>query len=122
MTIRSAAIFDYSRDAGSSAARPRGITLVEILVVIGIIALLIGLLLPSLSNARESARRISCLSNVRQLTAATLMYASENQQYLPEAASANTPLESPVSPRARVLPPWTPYAAERYVHVDILEA
>ena len=90
-------------------------TLVELLVVIGILAILIALLLPSLNNAREAARRVNCLSNVRQLTAATLMYAAENQQYLPEAASANTPLESAICPRARAMPPWRPYAADRYV-------
>ena len=84
-------------------------------MVVGLIGVLIGLLLPSLSRARESARRVSCLSNVRQLTTATLMYAAENQQYLPEAASANTPLESPICPRARGLPMWTAYAADRYV-------
>jgi len=93
----------------------RGMTLVELMVVIGIIAILIGLLLPSMNNAREAARRVTCLSNVRQLTAATLMYAAENQQYLPEAASANTPLESAICPRARATPPWTPYAPDRYV-------
>ncbi|MGB7157782.1 MAG: hypothetical protein WBD40_06935, partial [Tepidisphaeraceae bacterium] len=95
--------------------RPAGITLVEILIVIGLIALLLAMLLPAMIKARESARRVACLSNVRQLVAVTLIYAAENQQTLPEATSANTPLESPVCPRRRLLPPWTPYAPERYV-------
>src|SRR5665213_2701693 len=57
----------------------RAFTLVELLVVIGIIALLIAILLPMLNNAREQARRIQCLSNVRQLTTAWLAYAGENK-------------------------------------------
>ena len=62
--------------------RPRGafgFTLVELLVVIAILVVLIGLLLPALSRARESAKRVVCLSNVRQLTAAWLLYAGANK-------------------------------------------
>jgi prepilin-type N-terminal cleavage/methylation domain-containing protein len=69
---------------GGRAGRPaRAFTLVELLVVIGIIAVLIGILLPVLSSARESAESVQCKSNLRQLTLMAMTFAADNRDAVP---------------------------------------
>ncbi len=63
--------------------RSTAFTLIELLVVISIIALLVGLILPALSAARETARSIQCASNIRQVDLAAEIYADQSQDYYP---------------------------------------
>ena len=63
--------------------RRRAFTLIELLVVIAMIAILAALLLPALGRAKESARRTQCVSNLKQILVAALIYADENDGRLP---------------------------------------
>ncbi|MBC8105463.1 MAG: type II secretion system protein, partial [Anaerolineae bacterium] len=75
--------FRANTKTGAPAARAPAFTLVELLVVIGIIAVLISVLLPALSKARTQAQAVACLSNLRQLGNAYRMYVEGNNGWLP---------------------------------------
>ncbi len=77
----------------------KGFTLVELLVVIGIIALLISILLPALNKAKESANTTKCLANLRQCGMALNMYVNEFKGWFPYCARDNS---------------WKPWAAQFY--------
>src|SRR3954454_2845197 len=76
-------VIDRAPDRPSSPFPQRAFTIVELLVVIGIIAALMSLLLPSLVRAREVAKRTVCLSNLRQVHAAFTYYALNNPDRVP---------------------------------------
>lgn len=83
--------------SSSSRARRSGFTLVELLVVMGIIAVLVGVLLPALRRARESAQRVQCLSNMRQISNAMISFAMDHKGLMPAAAGGKCYKLDPVS-------------------------
>jgi prepilin-type N-terminal cleavage/methylation domain-containing protein len=76
------------RSPSARAKRP-GFTLVELLVVIGIIAVLVGILLPVLSKARQAGNRASCMNNIRNMEMAQMIYCNDNHGYLVQAGMAH---------------------------------
>lgn len=67
-----------------------GFTLVELLIVIGVVAVSLSLLLPALTQAKGKARRVYCQSNLRQINVGVFLYADDHQNRMPVAAPHRT--------------------------------
>jgi prepilin-type N-terminal cleavage/methylation domain-containing protein len=84
----------------------RGFTLVELLVVVGVIVILIALLLPALQKARDQANVIACQSNLRQTYMGIVMYANDNRQWIPYPNACAGGVENNLIGPAPFNPTW----------------
>ncbi len=89
--------------------RKSAFTLIELLVVIAIIAILAAILFPVFAQARESARKISCVSNLKEVGLAILMYAQDYDETYPYVGGNNNPVD-----------PSTPFGNQTWVYNDIV--
>jgi len=95
----------HPNHSGVCQSREEGFTLIELLVVIAIIAILAAMLLPALSRAKETGRRISCTNNLKQLATAAMMYADDSRGAFPPRGSQER---------------WPSFFQKNYVNLKVL--
>jgi prepilin-type N-terminal cleavage/methylation domain-containing protein/prepilin-type processing-associated H-X9-DG protein len=100
--------------------RNRAFTLVELLVVIGIIAVLIGVLLPALNKARASAQTTQCLSNCRQLAIASIVFANEHRGHM-QTVTSDAPGDSVIRYQDPRREKWS-YRPDNNLLMDVYSA
>ncbi len=88
----------HEASRGRESTAGMGFTLIELLVVIAVIAILMAILMPALNRAREQGRRAGCLSNLKNLTLAWIMYADDNDDKLVNGASGEYGTEATNGP------------------------
>ena len=93
----------------------RAFTLIELLVVVSIIALLVSILLPSLSKAREQAKKVLCQNNLKQINIAMVMYAYDHRDYFPLCGDVGN-YGSPITADWIYL--WWPEALAKYLGME----
>ena len=86
-------MFKLCRSNNARPRAPKAFTLIELLVVIAIIAILAALLLPALAQAKQTALKAKCISNLKQVGIAIQMYVNENEDTLPGPLWAGQPYE-----------------------------
>jgi prepilin-type N-terminal cleavage/methylation domain-containing protein/prepilin-type processing-associated H-X9-DG protein len=106
----------FTTGRGRATSGPaRGFTLIELLVVIAIISLLAAMLFPTFMKARERARQIACLSNMRQIGMALQMYAQDHAERLPGSDSDVPRFADPDAPAANFLASILPYTGSTQI-------
>ncbi len=100
-----------SPEPRSRASARCAFTLVELLVVIAILAVLVGLLMPTLGRSKSSGFNAACVNNLRQLGIATRLYADDNRERLPSAEILPTMPVNPAKPLPRICDILANYAA-----------